>query len=243
MTSLWQVINEIESSKELAPEEWVTCTPSEERKRELNDADILQKRLSKVRVEIAHGKGIVEGGLRLGKFCREAIAVVYGEEHLQGALMGGGLRPGERELLVERIRGSMSTCEALVERLTELEARHNGHLGHINNIIAQVETKTNRAVAEITLDVARVAASDSRTMKTIGFVEMIFLPAIFISTVWGAGGVVDIDGATTNKYVFVGAILTLTVIVLSSWGFYMWYYREPLGQGHSAVLRAGLDIV
>jgi hypothetical protein len=137
-TSLWRVINEIEGSKGLAPEEWVSCPITEERRRELDDVDILQKKLSKVRVEISHGKGILEGGLRLGRFCKEAIPAVYGGECLQGTLMGGGLMPGERELLVERMRGPVARCEAVLERFTELEARHNGHLGHVSGMKAAI---------------------------------------------------------------------------------------------------------
>ncbi|KAK4444555.1 hypothetical protein QBC34DRAFT_385083 [Podospora aff. communis PSN243] len=232
---LWRVINEIEGSRGLAPEEWVSSPITEERRRELEDVNMLQKKLSTIRVEINHGKGVVEGGMRLGRFCNEAISVVHGGECLLGTLMCGGLMPGERELLVERIRGPVARCAASLERFAEFEARHTGHLGHM-------ESKTNRAVAEITLDVARLTASDSRTMKTIGVVEVVFLPAIFVSTVWGATGVVELDSAT-NKYVFVGVILALTVVVVGFWAMYMRHSRKYFGHDHGAALRAGLDIV
>lgn len=52
--------------------------------------------------------------------------------------------------------------------------------GQIYNRIAHTESKTNREVAKVNLDVARVTASDSRTMKSIAFLELIFLPAIFV---------------------------------------------------------------
>lgn len=47
----------------------------------------------------------------------------------------------------------------------------------INRAVAEI----NRAVAEINLDVARVAAVDSRTMKTIGVLTLVFLPSTLVT--------------------------------------------------------------
>ncbi|KAK0649676.1 hypothetical protein B0T16DRAFT_457067 [Cercophora newfieldiana] len=242
VAKVWVSINMIEGMNKLAPEAWISCFPSEEKLKELEDMDALQNRMSEAGVELSHGTGILEGGVRLGKFFEEAITVVYGEEQTQGGLMCGGLRPGEREHLMERLRGPMSRIVAALERFRELHRRHQGHIGQIHNLIAQRETKTNRAIAEINLDVARVTADDSRTMKTVALVELIFLPAIFISTLWGAVGIVELDGAT-NKHVFVAVILTLTATVLCCWALYMRFSRKPFDKRHNSALAAGLGIV
>ena len=46
-------------------------------------------------------------------------------------------------------------------------------------MIAQREARTNRDIAQSNLRVAQTAASDSRTMKTIGLLGVLFLPATF----------------------------------------------------------------
>ena len=134
IASVWSSLNTVEGFKKLAPKEWVTYVPSEEKTKELEDADILQSKLSEVGVQINHTLMIVEGGLRLGAFCKQAISVVHGEEHVQGSLMmGGTLSPGDRELLLERIRCPVSICEGLVERFNELQRRHQAHLGQVSS--------------------------------------------------------------------------------------------------------------
>jgi hypothetical protein len=46
-------------------------------------------------------------------------------------------------------------------------------------MIAQKEARTNRDIAQSSLRVAQSAASDSRMMKTIGLLGVLFLPATF----------------------------------------------------------------
>ena len=62
-----------------------------------------------------------------------------------------------------------------------------------------------------------------------------------MQTLWGAVGIVDLD-EVTNRLAFVGAILGLTLVVLSFWAIYMRLTRKTLGQGNRDALRVDLGI-
>jgi hypothetical protein len=47
--------------------------------------------------------------------------------------------------------------------------------------MAQKDSKVNQAMAGISVDVARVTALDSRTMKTIGVLTLVFLPSSLVT--------------------------------------------------------------
>jgi len=62
-----------------------------------------------------------------------------------------------------------------------------------------------------------------------------------MQTLWGAVGIVDLDEGT-NRLAFVGAILGLTLVVLSFWAIYMRLTRKTLGQGNRDALKVDLGI-
>ncbi|KAK3362509.1 hypothetical protein B0T25DRAFT_7843 [Lasiosphaeria hispida] len=170
---LYGEVDLVESATGLGQPEWRYNYPTAQRAKELADVDKLIAQLSSTNVEICHGQNILASGSRFGEFCLEAIDMV---EKLRG---GGRLPPGARAMIEDRIRFSQSLCLALEERFKDLAERHNGQINVICNIIAQKETKISRAVAEFNLEVARVAAVDSRIMKTIGVLGMVFIPSTF----------------------------------------------------------------
>ena len=45
---------------------------------------------------------------------------------------GAGLRPGQRAMLEERIRGSLVRCEGVRDRFVEMGERHRGHIGQVS---------------------------------------------------------------------------------------------------------------
>lgn len=210
VTRLYKTLNEIEAYKELAPPEWITHMPTGLRAEELKNDDLLLRHLSRMHVEIGHGFNVLTAGIRFGEVCRKVVDVL----HSQGG-EGIELRPGERELLLERIRGPLSLCQSVKERFEEMGRRHSGHQNQvrvsrvgfepsavrtspmavltdvittltrpseqIRNNFAQEESKSSREISEFSLAVARDSANDSRTMKTIGLLGLLFLPATFLS--------------------------------------------------------------
>ena len=133
VADLYQQTNEIESIHKLAPAEFITWVPSEDRKRELTASgleDILGH-LSGTHVNICHGLNVIEGGLRFAALCGEAVGLVHGEE-TAGMSGGAGLRPGQRAMLEERIRGSLVRCEGVRDRFVEMGERHRGHIGQVS---------------------------------------------------------------------------------------------------------------
>ena len=132
---IYKETNEIESIHNLAPLEFISWKPSEKRKNELTVSGFkgMLEHLSSIHVQICHGVNVIEGGLRFAAFCREAVGVVHGE--VGTGVFGGGLRPGERVRLEERIRGGTVRCEGVRDRFVEMGERHRGHIGQVGGFI------------------------------------------------------------------------------------------------------------
>jgi len=95
--------------------------------------------LSGIHVNICHGLNVIEGGLRFAAFCKEAVDLVHGEGGTAGMFGGGGLRPGQRAMLEERIRGSLVRCEGVRDRFLEMGERHRGHIGQVSCVVQSIQ--------------------------------------------------------------------------------------------------------
>ncbi|KAF2460461.1 hypothetical protein BDY21DRAFT_335495 [Lineolata rhizophorae] len=94
------------------------------------------------------------------------------------------------------------------------------------NLISQRDNQTNIQLAASSRDVAEATRSDSRAMKTISMMTLVFLPATFVSSVfsttvfdfqnWGT----DDRVASSAWWVYFLVCVLLTVITFSIW--YVW---------------------
>ncbi|KAK3318770.1 hypothetical protein B0H66DRAFT_558169 [Apodospora peruviana] len=233
--NLWAECNEIEAFTKTVPQDWIYHQPTPQRVRELADADNLLKQMSISDVQICHAQGILSFAVRLGDFCEQAICIV--DSHLAGESL---LLPGAKAMLEDRIRFTKSRCLAVRERVEEIGHRHRGQINLSYNLIAQKESKTSRTVAEINLDVARVTATDSRTMKMIGFLGLICLPPTFTTSLWQAN-IFEISGGI-NGLVYMGTTLACYLVVFLV-GMYVRVSRSPLDRYSHASLMSGSIVV
>ena len=88
--------------------------------------------------------------------------------------------------------------------------------------MAQRDASTNLQIASVAqkdartnLQIAREAKADSSAMKTIAALTMVFLPATFMSSVFGMGSL-----ATRSWELYVAISLPLTAFVLGIWWFW-----------------------
>jgi len=88
--------------------------------------------LSGIHVQLCHGINILEAGVRFAAFCKEAVGLVHGEDGTAGTF-GGGLQPGGRAMLEERIAGLTVRCEGVKDRFVEMGERHRGHIGQVGD--------------------------------------------------------------------------------------------------------------
>lgn len=140
MIQLFENINEVEYLKGLVRPDFISFSrprlASEGRpgEKEHEDSDRLLRLLSTTQVEISLGIGILDSSLRLGVFCREAVTVVYRAGEETGIFIGGGLRLGEREMVLGRIRGVISRCQSVRERFAEMGDRAMAHVGQVSEV-------------------------------------------------------------------------------------------------------------
>ncbi|KAK0717495.1 hypothetical protein B0T26DRAFT_710053 [Lasiosphaeria miniovina] len=178
VTQVWIESNQIEGLTRLAPADWLMNRLPPARSRELAaDPDKLLEQLRSTDVQICHGQNVMAFAARYAAFCFESVALV------ERARAGGGVRlkPAARAMFEDRIRFMQSRCCSVQERFAEMRERHRGQINVMFSLIAQKDSKVNRAVAGLNLDVARVAAVDSRTMKTIGVLTLVFLPSTLVT--------------------------------------------------------------
>lgn len=94
-----------------------------------------------------------------------------------------------------------------------------------------------RRNSEVALTVAQLQAHDSRMVKGIAIMTMVFLPATLVSTIWTTD-MFHLEG-DSNWQAFVGALVVLTVLVVLGWTVYV--YRAKKKQEKDWRTRAQID--
>ncbi|KAK4128649.1 hypothetical protein N657DRAFT_667855, partial [Parathielavia appendiculata] len=219
VASLWVSLNEIEVLLDMSPPGWEFNHPTPQRARELSNPDFLNRQFATTNAQICHSQVALAFGVRYADHCREAMDIV------EQARPGKRLQPGEREAFEACLRPSLSICKSVQDRSTDLQERLRGLISMTTNMIAQREARTNRDIAHNNLRAAQSAASDSRMMKTIGLLGVLFLPATFTTALWQVN-LFQLEGET-NKIVYAVTTVGLTLLVLGAWGTYMRMARKP----------------
>ncbi|OIW31290.1 hypothetical protein CONLIGDRAFT_309053 [Coniochaeta ligniaria NRRL 30616] len=251
VTRLWLEVNQIEGLTRSSPPDWLiqdpallqqmsmdralmsleaplelrsfAATPLEE----LTNIDKLLPRLYTTDTEICHGQNVMAFGIRYANFCLEAVQAV------DSARRSVGLPPqppGARSLVEGRIRFTQSRCYSLQDRFAEMRERQGSQINASFSLIAQRESK-------ISLDVARLVATDSRTMKTIGVLTLVFLPATLVTALWQAN-IFHLED-DINVKVYCVTTLAVTAMVFICWRVNMHFSRMPLHRFEDAPAAAG----
>ncbi|KAH6843088.1 hypothetical protein B0I37DRAFT_383671 [Chaetomium sp. MPI-CAGE-AT-0009] len=220
VASLWMNLNEIEMLLDMAPPGWEFNPPAPQRVKELSNPEALNRQCATTHALICYSQTFLAFGVRYADHCREAMNIV------QQAMTDKRLQPRERETFEACLRPSLSICQAVQDRSADLLERLRGLISMTANMIAQKEARTNRDIAQSNLRVAQSAASDSRMMKTIGLLGVLFLPATFTTALWEVN-LFQLE-EETNKVVYALTTVGLTLLVFGAWGSYMFMARKPL---------------
>lgn len=86
-----------------------------------------------------------------------------------------------------------------------------------------------RRNSEVALTVAQLQAHDSRMVKGISIMTMVFLPATLVSTIWTTD-TFHLEG-DSNWQFFVGALVSLTVLVVLGWTVYVHQAKKKQKKG------------
>jgi hypothetical protein len=156
VTRLWLDVDQIEGLTRSRPEQWtkdpiyhricldgvklsmvdmtelsnepVTVSDLGHRPKNLSDTDTLYPRLYGTDTEISHGQNVMSFAVRYGDWCLEAVSALDASRK-----SFGGLLPGARAMVEDRIRFTHSRCQALQDRFTELKARHRSQIDAVSS--------------------------------------------------------------------------------------------------------------
>jgi hypothetical protein len=152
--------------------------------------------------ELAHVETVMKSAKRFGD---GALAAIRQFEETREMLGLSTLKRTERESLENRIQYVISRCDVIVDTLPELKERLKGQINvvrlpphlpyrlsksknatnmtdsQIFGLMAQKDSRTSVTIAERQILISQLAAQDSRVMRIIGILTLLFLPTTLVT--------------------------------------------------------------
>jgi hypothetical protein len=122
----WRSLVQLETATGMTHPRWAL---RDETTQALTNADALLQRVHATRLEMCHSHGIMAFGDRLGRTVLRALEEV--ERH-RLALGRAALTRRQRDGLEERLLATLARCEAMRERLGELDERLSGQINVVS---------------------------------------------------------------------------------------------------------------
>ncbi|KAL6233725.1 hypothetical protein BDW75DRAFT_183666 [Aspergillus navahoensis] len=206
--TLWNRVAEIETATNMTSPTWKRQVEAD-RLRSLSASSTLLNELHGTHVELSHSDAVMSFGLKMGKSCLDIVA----EAEKRRLDLGLSTLPiCYMSALEARFKYTLSQCESLSNKLSELRNRLLGQIEVSYNLIAQKNSLVNLAVAQ-------QQANDSRTVKAIAVLTLICLPSTLVATLWTAG-LFHLEG-NRNWQVYLVVSSALTLVVLLCWRLYV----------------------
>ncbi|KAI4185217.1 MAG: hypothetical protein LQ346_005946 [Caloplaca aetnensis] len=150
----------------------------------------------------------------------------FGVRELQGIPPAD--RPAE-EVVTSSFDLLASLSRERLEQVCSLRNRIRIQLNVVVHVIAQVDGRTNIAIAEASRRIAFETKRDSDAMKTIAALTMVFLPATFVATLFGmvffTAESDSPSGFRVNSlwWIYVAVTIPLTMLTVGAWlGWLRW---------------------
>ncbi|KEY65285.1 hypothetical protein S7711_01803 [Stachybotrys chartarum IBT 7711] len=212
---VWNQVLEIETATNMTHPRWKARQQIEEhRLKSLSTVDTLLNQLHAMHVELCHARTVTAFAFRFA----EAISEIADEINKKRQDLG--LTPMSMQQKSDfeyRVRHITARLTSMSDRVTELRDRLNGQINVSYNLIAQKDSKVNFAIAQL-------QSYDSRTIKGIAILTLLFLPTTLISTLWTTN-LFRLNG-NLNWQVYLTASLVLTLLVFAGWAVYVRISRD-----------------
>ncbi|KAF2279183.1 uncharacterized protein EI97DRAFT_455462 [Westerdykella ornata] len=137
-----------------------------------------------------------------GASCMEFLKEV---EDAQGHCGYNQLSSAETAALTEPIAFTLAKCDFTNDKLREVISRIEAQINVSFSLVAQEDSSINLFVAERSQHAAELAASDSRVMKVIAFMTLVFLPCSLVTSIWDAE-LVKLEGDKNWKIYLVASL-------------------------------------
>ncbi|KAL2190586.1 hypothetical protein L209DRAFT_188647 [Thermothelomyces heterothallicus CBS 203.75] len=115
------------------------------------------------------------------RFGDGAIGAIQHFEEAREVLGLPTLKKKERKDLVKRMEYVACRCEAIDDTLPELKERLKGQINVVFGLIAQTDSRSSVTIAERQISISQLAAQDSRVMRIIGILTLLFLPTTLVT--------------------------------------------------------------
>ncbi|KAM7201686.1 hypothetical protein V8F33_003235 [Rhypophila sp. PSN 637] len=170
-------VREAETASGMIPKSWAMNSIPPERLTYLRDLDEpnLINHMHATHTELCYAKIFSQWAMKHGKFCFEMVDLADKCRNDLG--LSDFLSIPVRSEFEESVRFTMGRWEQSLSVVEEMLQRLNAQINVVFSIIAQRDSKVSRQIAEDSRAAALLAARDSRTMKTIAIVTLLFLPA------------------------------------------------------------------
>ncbi|KFA73415.1 hypothetical protein S40288_04207 [Stachybotrys chartarum IBT 40288] len=205
---LWRTLVEIETATNMTCPPWHLPVVDTERQEYPAKSDQLLSQLHAIRLEFGHDNIVILFAIKFAAFCTKALADV---EDGRVLLECEPLSSRDRSAIDQCFAAMQNRCESMKNRLTELGERLNGQINVTFNLIAQRDSKINFAIAKL-------QTHDSRTIKAIAILTLLFLPGTFLATLWSTN-LITVNG-DDNWEMFLAVVAALTFVVMVCWWVY-----------------------
>ncbi|KAH7314268.1 hypothetical protein BKA65DRAFT_600287 [Rhexocercosporidium sp. MPI-PUGE-AT-0058] len=209
---IWDAVDRVENATGMHPTSWARQVPNNLRR---GDYSSILQELHALNVELCLAHTVMAFANQLGAFCSETLITVNSLEQVAGYLP---LKAGQMSNLTEQNEYNHEVCRNSREKLKELLSRVQSQINVTFSLIAQRDSSVSLFLAGSSTSIARLAAQDSRSMKTITIITLVFLPLNLVTTIWSAS-IFTLD-TDSNWKVYVGCSIAFSAVVFAAWFLY-----------------------
>ncbi|KAK4232790.1 hypothetical protein C8A03DRAFT_19992 [Achaetomium macrosporum] len=232
-TRQWKVLTDVEFATGMTAKEWMLRRADYSMDQPPKSTKVLLEMVHAAHAELSHVETVMKSAKRFGD---GAICAIQHLEETREMLGLPTLKKKERGDLVNRMKYVVSRCEAIDDTLPELKEQLDGQINVVFGLIAQRDSRSSVTMAERQILISELAAQDSRVMRIIGILTLLFLPTTLVTVcvrMISTTSLVDLD-PLINWVAWLSASVGLTVVVTGC----LWQYdRQTAGKRQSQQLK------
>ncbi|KAH7205211.1 hypothetical protein BKA60DRAFT_578930 [Fusarium oxysporum] len=210
----WNQVAVIETATNMVHPEWRAGYLQLHQLQSLSTVETLLNQLHATNLELCHSSTVISYAFRFGHRC---LKIINEEGERRRDLGLTSLSPRQRSELEGSFSNILERFTPLSDRVSELKQRLSSQINASSNLIAQKDSRVNLAIAEL-------QANDSRTIKGIAILTLLFLPSTLVATLWTTN-LFNFQG-DTNWHIYVSVSVVLTFLVICCSWFYVWIFQQ-----------------
>ncbi|CEF78829.1 hypothetical protein FGSG_12350 [Fusarium graminearum PH-1] len=215
IAKIWNEVALIETVTNMTHPDWRAGSVQSHEVRSLSTVESFLHQLHATNLELCHSRTVMSYAFRFGNRCLEIINEM---DEMRRGLGMTSLSPRQSSEMKDNLEAILERLTSLSDRISELKQRLSSQITASSSLIAQKDSRVNLAIAGL-------QANDSRTLKGIAILTLLFLPSTLVAsnrgqTLWTTN-LFKFQGATNWKvYISITAVLTFLVISCS------WFYTR-----------------